>query len=170
MEASTTDRQADVHILCIDEVVARASDMAASLRLQKKREEEEGQLYRVFMSTNWIYLLGEADNSLVDRVQQEIIVVRYRISITIFRFSMSRRRRRGEMREKRETSSSNRAAGWRLTSQNSKQHHHDEMYTHYARCDDGRSLYNRRLRYPFTLIYHQRRDRSVHEQEEDETS
>lgn len=72
MEASTTDRQADVHILCIDEVVARASDMAASLRLQKKREEEEGQLYRVFMSTNWIYLLGEADNSLVDRVQQEI--------------------------------------------------------------------------------------------------
>lgn len=85
MEASTTDRQADVHILCIDEVVARASDMAASLRLQKKREEEEGQLYRVFMSTNWIYLLGEADNSLVDRVQQEIIVA---ISITIFRFSM----------------------------------------------------------------------------------
>lgn len=99
MEASTTDRQADVHILCIDEVVARASDMAASLRLQKKREEEEGQLYRVFMSTNWIYLLGEADNSLVHRyrVQQEIIVA---ISITIFRFSMSRRRRRGEMREK----------------------------------------------------------------------
>ena len=41
MEASTTDRQADVHILCIDDVVARASDMAASLRLQKKEEEED---------------------------------------------------------------------------------------------------------------------------------
>jgi len=28
VEVSTTDRQVDVHILCIDDVVARASDMA----------------------------------------------------------------------------------------------------------------------------------------------
>ena len=38
MEASTSDRQADgdVHILCIDDVAARAIDMAAV-------EKEEGQ-------------------------------------------------------------------------------------------------------------------------------
>ena len=63
MDASTTDRQADVHILCIDDVVARASDMAAvsGYRRRKKKEKRSS-------NAKALYNLPTGSTCLVKRI------------------------------------------------------------------------------------------------------